>query len=105
MNQYLHNWPTLTARFEKKRNSPFRKAQIIKTAEQGIDPSVMQHKETVQEYECERNEVSHLLNVCAEGGTTPRSPYIEIMNQKTTRHQQTKAQASTYALRTKEEIH
>ena len=62
----------------------------------------MQNKETVQEYEHERNEVSYLKNVGVEGGTTPRSPHVEIMNQKMTRHQQTKGEASTYELRTKE---
>ena len=65
----------------------------------------MQNKETVQEYEHERNEVSYLKNVGVEGGTTPRSPRVESMNQKKTRHQQTKAKASTYVLRTKDEIH
>ena len=57
----------------------------------------MQTKRMVQVYEQEKNEVSYLKNVGAEGGTTPCSPYIEIMHQKTTRrHQPTKGVASTY---------
>ena len=62
----------------------------------------MQTKEPAQGYEYKRNEVSYLENVYAAGDTTPCSPYIEIMHQKTTRrHQPTKGEASTYALRTK----
>ena len=43
----------------------------------------MQNKEKVQGCEHERNEVSYPENVHAEGGTTPRSQNIVIMNQKT----------------------
>ena len=31
----------------------------LRTADQGIYPSIMQHEETVQECECKRNEVSY----------------------------------------------
>ena len=36
------------------------RSKYLRTADQGIDPSIMQHKEMVQEYEHERNEVSYL---------------------------------------------
>ena len=62
----------------------------------------MQTKETVQEYEHERNEVSYPENVGAEGGTSPHTPYIEITNQTTTRHQPTKGEEGTYKLYTGE---
>ena len=35
-------------------------SKYLRTVDQGIDPSVMQNEETVQEYEHVRNEVSYL---------------------------------------------
>ena len=35
-------------------------SKYLRTADQGIEQLVMQHEETVQEYEHERNEVSYL---------------------------------------------
>ena len=36
------------------------RSKYLRTADQGIDPSIMQHEETVQEYEHKENEVSYL---------------------------------------------
>ena len=52
----------------------------------------MQNRETVQEYEHERNEVIYPENVAAEGGVTPRSAYIQNMSKKTS-HQPMKGRS------------
>ena len=56
----------------------------------------MQTKEPAQGYEYKRNEVSYLENVYAAGDTTPCSPYIEIMHQKTTEETKTNEGKSKY---------